>query len=288
MGYQPRGKSPRRTIHQYKRTMHEKVKGKKGSRRQLGRPVEEEKPVATEREIAELTLKRLHTLGNQRFGSSPFSEHFDRWLMNVREVIGEFESNPNIGIDDQFLEEITQTLSAIKQQLESRRRRETVVEQEIAQLSDCKNHLKLINSEHAVKTREAKSRRDSQTRRLEAEITRLKTEQNRIIKLKTGFFRRLSKKKREQMEADVTKELTDRQNDLELAMMDFKAAQDELQYEFAKKKEPVLEQIKVFKKTIGNPEVDGSLEDRWLACEALIDSVNAFLERKSSQHHQPI
>ena len=73
---------------------------------------------ATEREVSELTLKQLHTLGSQKFGSSPFSEHFDRWLTNVTVVLDEFKSHPNIGVDDQFVNECAQTLSSIKNQLE--------------------------------------------------------------------------------------------------------------------------------------------------------------------------
>jgi hypothetical protein len=66
-------------------------------------------------------------------------------------------------------------------------------------------------------------------------------------------------------------------------MMNFKAALVELEHEFSKKKEPIFEDIKSFKKTIENTETDGSLEERWIACEALADSMNAYRERKAAQ-----
>ena len=102
MGYQPRIKSRRGEIHEYRKPLREKGKYRKRIHRRLGRPVQEEKHTATEREISEETLKRLHTLGSQKFGSSPFTEHFNRWLTNVAAVLGEFESHPNISVDDQF------------------------------------------------------------------------------------------------------------------------------------------------------------------------------------------
>ena len=118
MGFQSRKKSPKGAIHQYRKNLREKRKNRKNVHRNVGRPIEmEERLSATEREISEVTLTRLHTLGSQKFGSSPYSEHFDRWLTNVTAVLAEFESNPNVGIDDQFEQECTQTIDTIKQQL---------------------------------------------------------------------------------------------------------------------------------------------------------------------------
>jgi hypothetical protein len=42
----------------------------------------------------EKTLGKLHGLGSQKFAVSPFSQYFDDWLLNVREVLSEFESTP--------------------------------------------------------------------------------------------------------------------------------------------------------------------------------------------------
>ena len=51
---------------------------------------------------------------------------------------------------------------------------------------------------------------------------------------------------------------------------------------YEKKKEPVLDQLYDFKKKIRHMDSDGSLEERWFACEALIDSINSFLQRKAT------
>ena len=68
-------------------------------------------------------------------------------------------------------------------------------------------------------------------------------------------------------------------------MLNLKAQQKQLQEEYERKREPVQEQIKHFQKMIGNMETDGSLEERWFVCEALIDTVNNFLQRKATQPH---
>lgn len=285
MGYQPRVKSPKGAIHEYKKPLREKSKDRKRVHRGIGRPIQEEKHTATEREVSEVTLKRLHTLGSQKFGSSPFSEHFDRWLMNVTAVLSEFESHLNMSVDDQFVRERSQTLSIIKLQLEDRRRKEASLDPEIKNLSDYRNRLKQINTEYATQIKAIKGRKNIEIKRLYSIIDRLKREQDKVIRMKTGFFRGISRKDREQKEIEIIQQLNDKQRELELIMIDFKVAQKELRDEYDRKREPEFEQIKYFQKMIENMETDGSLEERWFACEALIDAVNTFLQRKATQPH---
>lgn len=99
--------------------------------------------------------------------------------------------------------------------------------------------------------------------------------------MKTGLFRGISKKAREQKETETTQGLNTGQRELELAMLDFNVAQEKLQDEYEKKRQPIIEQIRNRQKKIENLETDVSLEDRWFACEALADAVNALLERKT-------
>jgi hypothetical protein len=101
--------------------------------------------------------------------------------------------------------------------------------------------------------------------------------------MKTGFFHGVSRKDREQKEIAIEQDLNNRQTELELAMLDFNIKQKELKSEYDRKKEPVLDQIKKFHQIIQNLETDGSLEERWFACESLIDALNTFLQRKATQ-----
>ncbi len=283
MGYQPRKTSPKGAIHGYKKPLREKRKDRKRIRRGINPSIMEEKRTLSEREISEVTLKRLHTLGIQKFGSSPFNQHFDRWLMNVTVVLGEFESHPNIKVDDEFVRERSKILSAIKLQLENLSRKEATLDQELKNQSDWRNRLKQINKEYATLAGIIRGQRNREIRRLNSIMNRLKKDQDRVIRMKTGFFHGISKKDREQKEMTITQELNNRQTELELVMLDFNVKQKELQAEIYRKKEPVMEQIKKFHKIIQNLETDGSLEERWFACETLIDALNTFLQRKATQ-----
>jgi hypothetical protein len=278
MGYQPRAKTPKRSIHEYRKPLRE-IK-KRFQKRQ--RQVAEEKHVVTEQEIVEVTLKRLHILGGQRFGSFPFSEHFSRWVTNVEIVLDEFKGHPSIGLDEEFLSECAEALAAIKRQLDDIARREGSVGQEVKNLADSRSRLQQINAQYASTVNFIRGQKNPQIRRLYKEIAALKKEQDKVIKLKTGFFRGLTKKEREHREVAVVDLLTEKQAQLELAVMDLKAALKKCRDDYDNKKEPVTMEIKKYHKKIEDLESDASLEERWFACEALSDAVNSFLQRKAS------
>jgi hypothetical protein len=272
-------------VRERKKPLYGKRKSRKRVHGHIGKSMQEGKHTATEREVSELTLKRLHTLGSQKFGSSPFSLHFDRWLMNVTAVLSEFESHLTINVDDQFVRERSQTLSTIKLQLEDNRRKEASLNQEIRNLSNCRSRLEQINTEYVGISRAIKRRKSGEIKRLYSSIDRLKRDLEMVIRMKTGFFRGVSRKDREQKEMEIVQELSDKQRELELVMLSFGAEQKELRAEYERKREPVMEQIKNFRKIMRNTETDDSLEERWFACEALIDAINTFLQRKAAQPH---
>ena len=288
MGYQPRIRSPKRANDEFKKPFREKKKNKKRFNRRIGRPITREKHAETEQEVSEITLKRLHTLGNQRFGSSPFSEHFDRWLTNVTAVLSEFESKPNMNVDDEFVKERTETLLTIMHQLESRRRKEASINQEMRNLSDVQNHLKQINSDYAGATKTIKCRKNKETKRLYSCLNHLKKDQDNLIRMKTGFFHCISRKEKEQKEIEINQKINDKQRELEFVILNYNTEQNRLREEYERKIEPVLNQKKFFQKRIEELDDDGSLEERWFACEVLLDALNTFLQRKASQSHNSL
>jgi chromosome segregation ATPase len=285
MGYQPQIKLPQASGRGYRKSRHEKGKARDQKHRSVGDSMREEKHVANMKEVSDRTLKQLRTLGKQRFGSSPFSEHFDRWLVNLKDVLSEFELNPNISADDQFVKERSQILSIVKIELEERRRKEASLEEAIKNLSNSKNLLERIKEEYATKTREIKRQKSSEIKRLNNNIDGLREELDYIVRMKTGLLRGISKKARKQKEIEATQELNTGQRELELAMLDFTEVQERLRDEYERKRQPVIEQIRDCQKKIEKLETDGSLEDRWFACEALVDAVNALLQRKTLQLH---
>ena len=92
---------------QFSKSTHEK-KAKEKKQRSGAKYLQEEAPEVSAKDVAEKTLNSLGKLGNQVFALSPFSQYFDDWLVNLRQVASEFESNPAITADDQFGKERAQ------------------------------------------------------------------------------------------------------------------------------------------------------------------------------------
>jgi hypothetical protein len=245
----------------------------------------EEDHVSTSEEVVDKALVRLHSLGNQVFGLFPFNEYFDDWLVNLKDVLSDFESNSAIGADDQFIEECSRILSSVERELEERRRKETVHDGAMRSLSDNRSLIEQIDEEYATSKREIEGRKDSEIKRLSRNVQGLKEELDHIAQIKTGIFRSISKEAKAQKETEATQRLNLAQSDIQLAVQHFTAEQEKLQNEFEKRKQPTLGQTKNLQKEIENLEIDGSLEVRRAACEALVNAVNVFVQRKEFSLH---
>ncbi|HTY75849.1 MAG TPA: hypothetical protein VMD05_09835 [Candidatus Nanoarchaeia archaeon] len=284
MGYQPRIKR-RSASRKYGKGERGKSKKKEQKRGCAGSSSEEVNHVATAKEVIDGTLQRLHILGNQRFGFYPFSEHFERWLLTLENVLYEFESNPNISVDEIFVNERSQIISTVQTQLEEKRYKETTLELELRCIADSKTQLERIKKDYLTRAREIKQQKNTEIKRLYSIVGRLKKGLNEVLHMRTGFFRGVSRKDREQRELAAVQALSDAQRTLELAILDFKESTKRLRDEFESKRDPYLHRLKDAQKRTENMETDGSLEDRWFACEALADAVNALLQRKAIQLH---
>jgi hypothetical protein len=280
MGYHFRARTSKKSIREYKKTFQEKNKQSSKRNKHNTKQNIEEKTVPSQQQIFEITLKRLHTLGNQKFGSSPFSEHFNRWLQTVKTVLAEFESHSNIKIDEQFIEECKQILETVKLQLENCQQQEIILEKQMINLSGAKKRLQETNREYLTKTLIIKEQKIVTLKRLNNELEVLKREQNQIVKLKTGFFRGISKKEREQKENIVVQRYLDKQQEFEVATLVFKEKQKQLKEEYESKQETLFEEAKKFQKCVREMDEDSSLEERWFACESLKDVLNNFFQRK--------
>jgi len=247
--------------------------------------MQEEQHAPTLEEVSDRTLNGLRSLGNQRFVLSPFSEHFSRWLVDVRNVVFEFESSPAISVDDQFLKERSQILSNAEVDLEERRRKEATLDGITKDLSGNRILLDRIEEEYAERAKEIEGRKAREIKRLSSNIDGLKEELGRIARIKTGIFRRVSEKAKAQKEAEATQRLNSEQEELESATQQFNAEKEKLRDEYGKNKQPVIKQMQDQQKEIETLEIDGSLETRRAACDALINTVEGLLQRGRSSPH---
>jgi len=264
---------------------HEKIRPK--TKRQKSRPsgssISGEKHAPTRREILDRTLRELQNLGNQKFALPPFSEHFDRWLMNLGDLLFEFESNPAMKIDDQFVEECSQILSDVQRNLGERRLKEPLGGEVIRNLSEASKLLEPIEDEYATKTKEIESRKQREVQHLSNRVSELKENLAGIARMKTSLFKGFSRKTKARKEAEATERLNSAERELATTLRFFAVEEERLREEYQMKKQPILEEIRNRQREIENRETesknDSSQEIRRLACEALINAINALLKR---------
>jgi chromosome segregation ATPase len=280
MGYRPQTRSPRNAGRGHQKSQHEKAKARTQKHRAGGKYLPE-KQIATVEEVVEKTLGSLNKLGNQIFALSPFSQYFDDWLVNLREVLSEFESSPAISADDQFVKERSQTLVDVEGELAEKRLKEAELAETAKTLSENNHLLVQIDEEYAAKTREIGSKSNSKILRLTQNVQNLEEELDQLKQMKTSFLGAFSKRAKEQKLAIATQKLNSAKSELELTVQNFTVEQEKLHDEYEKKKQAIIEKVQSLEKEVENLETDSSLEARRSACKALVDAVNALIQRKT-------
>ncbi len=225
------------------------------------------------------TFNALNHLGNQRFILSPFSEQLNLWLTSLKNVLFEFESSPGIAVDEQFTKERSQIILNIELELKKRQDKEAHSGETAKNLSANKALLEQIEQEYRAAMKTFGKRKEAETKALSSHIKDIKGELERIAQMKTGILRRVSKITKAQKEAEARRRLEVVEGKLSKTVDRFNAEQEEVRIECETRKEAVSKQIQEDEKEILSQEIDDSLEARHVACEALVNTANSFLQR---------
>jgi len=282
MGSQ-RARSPRNLDHGHGIQRREKTKTNEQKQRSKGSFAPQENVPAPET-IVNRTLNALHNLGTQRFALSPFTEHLNRWLTNLKDILSEFQSHPTITVDEQFTKEQSQILSNIELDFEKTRFKEAHSNEAIKNLSDNKTLLKQIEQDYATATKEIEGHKDIEIKRLSSNVNDINEELDNIARMKTGIFRGISKNTKAQKETETKQRLNTAQNELASTMQQFTAQQEKQRDEYEKTKQSLTQQIRNQEQELESQDIDDSLETRRATCDALINSVNSLLQRKGVPH----
>jgi len=287
MGFQSRARTPRDLGRRPRRSKSKSKPGKHGTG---GAHRLEEEHTLTAAEIVDRTLNSLSRLGNQRFAVAPFHEHYDRWLLSVRNVISDLEASSAVTVDDHFKDECSRVLSDIELILKDRRAKE-VSNDEAARfvnrnLLDTKSLLAQTEREYAVKMNGIAAKREDAIKPVATNLGRLRQELSRISRMRAGFLRGISKKAKAQKTTEATQKLDTTKRKLATIEQSFATEQKKLQGEHERRRRQILEQIANYQKEIekfgSEPKVDDALDVRHATCDALVNVVNSLLQRTQS------
>ena len=277
MSFRPQSGSRRSAARQYSKSAHEKKAKEKKQR--LGGLYHQEETEISAKEVAEKNLGILNKLGNQIFALSPFSQYFDDWLVNLRQIISEFESNPSINVDEQFVKERSQIFLDVEGALAEIRLQETNLTGEAKELADNNHLLVETDKEYAEKARELSFKRNADVQGLSTEIRELEDEVAGQEEIKIRFYKVMARRKAAEKLAQTRQALKSAKNELEVALQTFTVEQEKLHDNYEKKKQEITERVDALHKALEKLETDTSIDARQAACNALANAINALLQR---------
>jgi hypothetical protein len=233
----------------------------------------------TLQEIAEKTLASIERLGNQTFALSPFSQYYDDWLVNLRQVVSEFEASPKVKVDEAFTKEREQAFLDVQSALAERRMQESTLSEAEKALHEVNHQLGDADADYAEKNRDLSNKRNADVQRLTVRIKTLEEEVANQEKLTFGFFQFNAKKEAAKRLEETQKELSSAKNQLEVTLQNFTLEQDKLHDSYVKRKQMFSEKSDALRKEIEQLEVDTSVELRKETCTRLSNAVNEFIKR---------
>jgi DNA repair exonuclease SbcCD ATPase subunit len=278
MSFRPQTGSRKSASKQFSKSTHDK-KAKEKKQRSGAKYLQEEAPEVSAQQVAEKTLNSLGKLGNQIFALSPFSHYFDDWLVNLRQVTSEFESNPAIAADDQFVKERTQIFLDVEATLAQNRLDESNLTAEAKALADNNHQIVEADKQYAEATRERSNKRNSEVQRLSSKIRELEDQLATQQEVRISFYKIGAKRKAAQQLTQTSQDLKATKNELEVTLQTFTAEQEKLHDNYEKQKQDLNETSDRLHKELEKLETDTSTAARQTACNALVCAINSLLNR---------
>lgn len=258
---------------------HEKSKRKARKNRSYNQRLLKVSEILCLEDIANKTLERLNNLGIQTFAFSPFSQYFRDWLLSLKNVISEFESNPNVKVDEEFKENRSQLISDIELKLFERLREEDFIENAARMLTKQRNLLVQTRTEFSYALQELASERKSEIKRLNRSIRTLKKDLRATNQGRVSILNPLARRSKSQRKTELNRKLDFAKTELESIEREIETKQEKLRVVYEEKKNTLIEEVRCLEEKIGTSEIDNSIEDRRIVCEDLGKTVKALLQR---------
>jgi len=274
-----RSSGPRRNSGaKFQKSSHEK-KSKAKKNRSSAKYLQEEQAEQGVSEVTEKTLASINRLGNQTFALSPFSHYYDDWLINLRQVVSEFEVNPNVKADEAFIKERTQIFLDIEASLAEKRLAESNLSGGAKELQDINHQLTDSDRDYAQQNRALSDKRNADVQRLSNRIRELEDSVASQQEVKIGYFKFKARREAADKLEQTKKELSSAKNELEVVLQNFTAEQKKLHDNYQKRRQELTAQVESLHSELEKYETDTSVDARQAACNALTCAVNALIQR---------
>lgn len=250
--------------------------------------------------LVERIIDESNKLGNQIFEFSPYSQYFDGWLVNLEQIISEFESNVDVKLDDLFIKDRSRIFLDIERTFVQKRLEESKQSTNEKTLNDSKQLLVEIEKDYEKRTKETYEWKNSEIPRLNNRIRQLEYELESHEEIKSKIPKQLAKplanmskqlsassrkewneKRKQAVEklAQTKQDLISTKNELGALQQKFNARQEALKESYEKKKQDIMERVVNLQNDLEKIKTDTSINARREASAAIVRSINALIQR---------
>lgn len=270
MGFEPRMRGRR-----FRRPTTKKLSSKeKREERETSAFYQEREPVDP-LQVSSRTSNVLEHLGNQRFALPPFSEHFQRWMKDVRVILAEFETDLPTAADQAYHETVDKTLTNVQDAFGKRVDAEKGISEETStlqqELTACEGELSKLEHEYRTRTHEVRRGYERSAGKLRGEMDSLDRKRSKLLQkgptLLERIFRRPDTKFEESTSAMQSKRaaLGNKKATLNLDL-------GNLRNEYESKSKQLTDHIEALRAKLAETRsntLDDALEVRRLGCREL-------------------
>ena len=233
----------------------------------------------TLQDIIEKTLASIERLGNQVFALSPFSQYYDDWLINLRQVVSEFEAFSGMISDEVFVKECEQMFLDIELSLSEHRVQEEAVAEAEKALYGLSQELRGVEVNYTEESQVLNNKRNADTQQLTNKIRVIEEDKVNHEELKFGVFQFGAKKEAAKKLEQIQQSLIATKKQLETISQNFTVEHNQLHENYVAKKQELTVKSDTLRKTIEQLEIDTSIESRKKICISLNNTINELIKR---------
>ncbi|MCL2642709.1 MAG: hypothetical protein FWD52_04275 [Candidatus Bathyarchaeota archaeon] len=233
----------------------------------------------TFQDVVEKTLANIERLGNQTFALAPFSQYYDDWLINLRQIVLEFETLPDVTPDTVFIEEREQAFLDIQSALTTHRMQESAVTEAEKALYALNQELRTIETAYTEDSRTLNNKKNADTQQLTNQVKTLEEDRANQEDLKFGVFQFGAKKAATKKLEQTQQNLASTKKLLEKISQNFTTEHTQLHEKYVAKKQELATKSETLHKTIEQIEIDTSIETRKKTCTQLNNAIKELIKR---------
>lgn len=272
-------------------TKKQSSKEKRGER-QTSTFYEEPTPIDPS-QVSSKTANALEHLGNQRFALPPFSEHFQRWMMDVRSVLTEFESELPDAADQSYYASVEKILSSTQNGLDKHVDAEKGISEETSKLQQeltaCEIEISKLQREYKAGAHDVRRGYERSAEKLRGDIDSLDKKRSKLLRKGPNLLEKILRRPEKGLEASASAlqvkriALGNKKETLQRDLEDLRTTHISNSKQMTERSEALRAKLAEFKRNT----LDDALEVRKQASQELCQVMAEAVKRLSGQQPPP-